>query len=384
MFIICCFFVNTIIGDIVDKNIDIDNRKLNQVLRICSKVLKRLHVLVLILSIYIGILIVSKLNIMLFVTTILKILSPLFIGIVIAWLFRPLIRWLTNRGMNRIFSVILVYIVIILVCYLVLRSFIPIFTKEASEFINIIPNILNHLSNMLDGICQKFKIDFSDIGSIIPNEVNKFALERGRDIPITVVNLIKGISSFLLGLIIGFYLLITDGTFIDDALNNFLKKDTYEFVVKINIILRNYVKGTLLSSFLVFILSTIAFYIVGLKGALLFGLICGLTNIIPFIGPYLGALIPVLVGFTKGITFGIIVAIVVFVIQTIEGNVIHPLIMSKSIKIHPVSVIISLLVFGYFFGIIGMIVATPLIAILKELYFYVVKRYDSYKRKLIR
>ena len=50
--------------------------------------------------------------------------------------------------------------------------------------------------------------------------------------------------------------------------------------------------------------------------------------------------------------------------------------MSKSIKVHPVTVIISLLVFGYFFGIVGMVIATPLVAILKELYFYLVKKYN--------
>ena len=124
-----------------------------------------------------------------------------------------------------------------------------------------------------------------------------------------------------------------------------------------------------------FILSTISFYILGLKGALLYGFICGITNIIPFIGPYMGASIPVLIAFTKSISFGIIVSIVIFVIQTIEGNIIAPIIMSKSVYIHPITSIISLLIFGYFFGIIGMIIAIPIAAIGKELYLYYKKNY---------
>ena len=146
----------------------------------------------------------------------------------------------------------------------------------------------------------------------------------------------------------------------------------------------NYVKGTLLSSFLVFILTSIMFYIFNLNGALLLGFICGITNIIPFIGPYIGAVIPILIGFTKGSTFGILIMITIFIIQAIEGNIIHPIIMSKSINIHPVTVIISLLVFGYFFGVVGMVIASPLIAILKELYFYLIKKYNSYKRSISR
>lgn len=76
--------------------------------------------------------------------------------------------------------------------------------------------------------------------------------------------------------------------------------------------------------------------------------------------------------------------ITIFIIQAIEGNIIHPIIMSKSINIHPVTVIISLLVFGYFFGVVGMVIASPLIAILKELYFYLIKKYNSYKRSISR
>ena len=66
------------------------------------------------------------------------------------------------------------------------------------------------------------------------------------------------------------------------------------------------------------------------------------------------------------------------VIQTIEGNVIQPIIMSKSVKVHPVTSIISIVVFGYFFGIYGIIFAIPLVASIKEIYFYIKKKYSDY------
>ena len=80
----------------------------------------------------------------------------------------------------------------------------------------------------------------------------------------------------------------------------------------------------------------------------------------------------------------LIVTIMIFIVQTIEGNIIQPIIMSKSVKIHPVTSIISLLIFGYFFGILGMIFAVPLIASLKEMYYYLVKKYKNYKRNLVK
>ena len=365
----------------MDKYTDIDNKKLNQVLRVSSKVLKKLYIFVILISIYVVLLIISKLNIMNICITLLQILSPLFIGIIITWLLRPIITWLVNKNINKIFSVSVVYLIILFLFYILISTFIPIFINEINEFINMVPKLLNDLIDIINKSFSSINLEM--LKTEIINYSNDFASKTSKDIPITLINTFSSITSFALGLIIGFYLLITDTKYITD-IKNYIKKDTYDLLKQIDTILRNYVKGILLSSLLIFILSSIVFYIVGIKGALLFGFICGITNIIPLIGPYIGAVLPTLLAFTKSIGTGILTIVMIFIIQTIEGNIIHPLIMSKSIKVHPVTVIISLLVFGYFFGVVGMIISTPLVAILKLLYFYLLKKYDSYKRKLVR
>lgn len=359
----------------MEKNVNIDNKRLNQLIKVSNKVFKNLHILVLVLTVYVSIKILNNLNIIHFFITLLKVLSPLFIGILIAWLLRPIVNYLENHNMNRLFALIIVYLLILFIFYISLITFIPRFIKELGEFIKVFPNIL-------DSFFNNFKfINFSIYEPKISSMLNDFITSTSKSLPMTFMNFIGGISSFIVGFIIGFYLLISN-TWV--TINANIKKDTYELVMNINNILRNYVKGTLLSSFIVFILSTIIFYIIGLDSALLFGFICGVTNIIPFIGPYIGASIPVLVAFTKNTTFGIIVTVMIFAVQTIEGNIIQPIIMSKSVKIHPVTSIISLLIFGYFFGILGMVFAVPLIASLKEIYFYLLKKYKNYKRNLVK
>lgn len=359
----------------MEKNVNIDNKRLNQLIKVSNKVFKNLHILVLVLTVYVSIKILNNLNIIHFFITLLKVLSPLFIGILIAWLLRPIVNYLENHNMNRLFALIIVYLLILFIFYISLITFIPRFIKELGEFIKVFPNIL-------DSFFNNFKfINFSIYEPKISSMLNDFITSTSKSLPMTFMNFIGGISSFIVGFIIGFYLLISN-TWV--TINANIKKDTYELVMNINNILRNYVKGTLLSSFIVFILSTIIFYIIGLDSALLFGFICGVTNIIPFIGPYIGASIPVLVAFTKNTTFGIIVTIMIFAVQTIEGNIIQPIIMSKSVKIHPVTSIISLLIFGYFFGILGMVFAVPLIASLKEIYYYLLKKYKNYKKNLVK
>ena len=348
---------------------DIDSKKINQLLKISNLVLKNINLLILLVIIYIGLIIINKLHIFSSLLVLIKLLSPLFIGIVTSWLLRPIVNYLVSKNMNKIFAVVTLYILIIFFIYISLITFIPIFIKELIEFINKIPELINIVTESFKFI----KIDgFTD--NMI-SSISNIALSTTKDIPIRCISIIKSISSILIGLIIGFYLLIEN---INIRFKKIIKKDTYIFIKKTNSILRNYVKGTLLSALIVFIFSTILFYILGLESPLLFGLICGVTNIIPFIGPYIGGAVPVLVAFTKRTTFGIIVVVVIFIIQTIEGNIINPIIMKKSVNVHPVVSIISLLVFGYLFGIIGMVLAVPIVAIIKELYFYLLKKH---KRK---
>ena len=95
---------------------------------------------------------------------------------------------------------------------------------------------------------------------------------------------------------------------------------------------------------------------------MLLGMICGVTDLIPYVGPYIGGGVAVLVGFTESKRLGILCLIVCLVVQVIESYVLQPMVMSKSIKISPVLIIVGLLLFGRMFGVFGMIMATPILA----------------------
>ena len=138
---------------------------------------------------------------------------------------------------------------------------------------------------------------------------------------------------------------------------------------------KDFVQGTLLISFIVFLITSILFAIVGLPSPMLFGLICGVTNIIPYIGPWVGGAIAAIVGFTVSPLVGILAIVICFVSQQIDGIILQPIIMGKTMKLHPVTIMIGLLVFGYFFGMLGMIIATPCIACMKVIIMYIENKY---------
>ena len=130
---------------------------------------------------------------------------------------------------------------------------------------------------------------------------------------------------------------------------------------------------------MVFVCDTVGFAIIGLNGAFLFGLFCGITDLIPYIGPYIGAGVAAIVGFSQSPILGIGILIIALIVQIIENYVLQPVVMSKATQIHPIIIILGLLVFGHFFGIVGMILATPVLSILKVVYKFCKNKYFSKK-----
>ena len=136
---------------------------------------------------------------------------------------------------------------------------------------------------------------------------------------------------------------------------------------------------SLVISFILMIVSLIGFAIIGLKAPLLIAMFCAITNLIPYIGPYMGAAVAALVGFSQSSVVGILTLVFIFIVQTLEGNFLTPLFMSKKMNLHPVTILISLLIFEHFFGIIGMVIATPVTALLKIIFNFFDEKFEFFE-----
>jgi predicted PurR-regulated permease PerM len=119
----------------------------------------------------------------------------------------------------------------------------------------------------------------------------------------------------------------------------------------------------------------IGLIISGISSPLLFAIFCGITNIIPYFGPYIGGIPTVIVAFSISPMCGIIAAITIIIVQFIDGNIINPIVVGKATDIHPITIVIGLLVFEHYFGIIGMIIATPVIGAIKILFHFFNEKY---------
>lgn len=355
---------------------EINKRELNEVITLGKKILQILYVLVFIACIYIITIVCKEWKIWQFMITLLKIVFPLFIGIGIAWLFDPFVKWLNKKGIRRGLGTLITYIFLLGIIAILIGSIFPLLIDQINEFAKSVPGIIETVKTWLENIFASFEnIEGFNVESFqndVFKKIGEFGTGLTKELPgmsITIVRaFISGIGTILVGLVIGFYLLISFDNANDTIITIIPKrfqKTLQELINKSNHSLRKWVQGALLDSTLIFIVTSLALFLVGLKAPLLFGLFCGITNVIPYAGPYIGGAPAVIVGFSQSPTIGILTLICIFVIQFIEGNFFQPLIMSKTTKLHPVTIMLGLLIFGHFFGIIGMVISTPIISICK-------------------
>ena len=297
-----------------------------------------LNVLIMLLIILISIFIIRYLKIIGFCTVLLSILKPLFFGYIISWILKPIVD---KIKCNRVVITLVIYILFLII--LILFNLVPLIFKEIK---NIIPTIMNYINNNIyfNAIYKTLNIK-----NIFNNNI--------RSMNSYVNNIFGVVLNIFYSFIFGFYFLSS-------------KKNRGYFNFIPNKYLRLYIKSILLDTLFIFILLSIIFNIVGLDNALIFALFCSLTNIIPYIGPYIGGIPAVIIGLSKSFNYGITILLIILIVQAIENNIIQPLLVSKNVKLNPIIILLGIIIFSHFFGILGMVISTPIIIILKNIIFY--------------
>ena len=378
-----------------DNKEPLDNGKINEVMTLSKQVLKILKLLLIFVAAYLVILLLKETGILKFLLTVLKVLMPLFIGFIIAWLFNPVVKWMETKHIKRTFGTIIIYVVFCIILYAIIATFIPLLSNQISEFAKIIPEVFETVkhwaSNLIDTLNNIQNIDVESIKSEVIEKANEMAVGLSKALPNALFGFVSGTFSVLgtlgIGLVIGFFFLVS----FDNTSNLFgfipkkYRKSAIELIDEVNGSLRKYVQGAIIDCSVVFVLCSVGLWIVGLDAPLLFGLFCGLTNIIPYAGPYIGGAPAVIVGLTQDPLVGILSLVVIVVVQFLEGNILQPFIMAKTTKLHPVSIMLGLLVFGHFFGMLGMLLSTPILAAFKTIFMFFDRKYgimDQEKSKV--
>ncbi len=370
------------------KNNQINNNDLNGLISLGKKILNLIYIIS-IVGIILGILVVIKeLKVMPFILELLGVLSSFFIGFIFAWLFRPLVKKMNKKLPNAVSS-LLVFSGVVIIIILFMYVFIPLLYNEVNELAGKIPSIIEVSSNKAETILDRIDIEQFDVSKIVDETiagVKVYFTDLTKSLPNSIINvflsLFSGIGTFVMGLIIGLYMLMdydNIGKFMKKLLPKKYRSEISDLFNEIGVEARKCVNGTLTVACMVFVCDSIGFALVGLDAPVLFGLFCGITDLIPYIGPYIGGAAAVIVGFTNSTFIGAATLIICIIVQVLESYVLQPIVMSKVSNLHPVVIIIGLLIFGHFFGILGMVLATPTMAIINVILKYTLGKINNRK-----
>ena len=310
------------------------------------------------------------------------ILVYLSISLIITIILTPLILFLKRRlKFNNSLAAITSMSGLILIIGLLIKSFIPLLVEQARNL-----SLLNstELQTSVNKIIEKysdlyFTNDSNFINSIINSKLfNQLDLSYITEL---LNNIIAGLGSFSIGIFtiifITFFFLRDSEIIINKIkllIPKGIKSNVNESISQINNLLSRYFLALIIQITILFILYLILLSIVGINNILIIAFLCALLNLIPYVGPLISGFLLTILTLTNyiDIDFGaIILSKVIYVVigfvivQAIDNFLIQPILFSKSVKSHPLEIFLVILIFGYIFGITGLILAVPSYTIIK-------------------
>lgn len=302
------------------------------------------------------------------------ILVPLLLGGVLYYISEPLQRVLEKRGMPRWGSLITIVVILagLLTGFLMLVGS-PI-ANQVNKLVENTPTIAKDIEKTFN-----YVLDNRENLPPLPPQVEEFIGSVTNSIQDIAVTSSKYLVSFVSGAVsVTFTLILVPFFFI------FMLKDHEKFAPQIygifsgkrrtwvkqtlediDNVLRSYVQGQVLVSFLLAIMMYIGYLIIGLEYSLLLALVAFFMNMIPFIGPWLSLVPAVIVALIHDPILVIWVGVITLIAQQVESNFITPNVMGKSLDIHPLTVISIVLAAGNIAGFIGILIAIPTYCVIK-------------------
>ena len=252
----------------------------------------------------------------------------------------------------------------------------PDLAKQASQLSSALPSALSRFGARIGELASRF--DVPGIREVAPSASTLASL--GRPLLGGALGLFKSLASVVLGLVVvvfvAFYLAASPQPAVNWVVRLFppdRRVRARQVLAKIRTSLLGWLVGRLLSMVTVGILATVALHLIGIRGALVLGIITGLADFVPFVGPIVAAIPPLLLGFAGGPLDALWVLFAYIAIQQVEGNLITPLIMEETASLHPAVVIVAVTVLGSAFGFLGALLALPATvvaaALVEELWF---------------
>lgn len=291
-----------------------------------------------------------------------EILSIIVFSAILSYLMLPLVSRF-EKGCARSISIICAFLLIASIFLAIIMLLIPSLAHQAVQFFEMLPQYFLGAEEFLKGLPL-----FENLGISVDAIKNKLLESFTPKGEFNIGQAISRITMWLLTPIVAFYFLLDrekiGGIFLYLLPKQIKEKSIYTFR-KINSQLRDYVFSQALLIVVISAISFVLLLLFSFEYPLVLGLIVGIFNIIPYIGPIIGSIPAVLIASSGGIDKVILAVVLMVVIQQIDNVIVHPLVIGKTVKVHPLVVLLSVLIGNELFGVFGMILSVPLYIVIK-------------------
>ncbi|MBU9720668.1 MULTISPECIES: AI-2E family transporter [Bacillaceae] len=306
-----------------------------------------------------------------FFEIVLRIIVPFFVAGLIAYVLHPIVEKLSKKNIPRPISILIIYTLFLVFFIWILFKGTPYIMEEGQEFIEHMPQMAETYASFVNTIHEQAEV----LPSTFQDRAEQW-LQAGEAY---IAESLTKVGGFLRQLMDWMLILIVIPFLVFYLLKDMMlvrkvcwyltpkafREEGERLVKEIDESLGAYIRGQLLVCIAVGILAYIGFIIIDMPYALLLAVFIGLTNVIPYFGPIIGMVPVVFIALTESFQLVIFAVIVTFIVQIVEGNILAPIIVGKSLHMHPVLIIFALVVGGEVAGVIGLILSVPILTVLR-------------------
>lgn len=320
-----------------------------------------------------------------------SILLPFFAGMMLAYFLDPIADRLEKIGLSRLAATVVILIVFLIAFALGLMLVIPVLASQLSDFLSRLPDYISKLQGLVTSFDPEWLSETLGVDPASLREGINSLMTQGAGVLTGLAGslwssgktLIDIGGLFVIAPVVAFYMLL-DWDKMVATVDSWIPRDHLTTVRQIahdvDTAVAGFVRGLGTLCLILGIFYAIGLTIVGLNFGLLIGLFAGLISFIPYVGSLLGLVLSVgvaLVQFWPDWHWVVVVAVIFFSGQFLEGNILQPNLVGKSVGLHPVWLMFALFAFGALFGFVGMLVAVPAAAAVGVLVRFSLQRYLS-------
>lgn len=274
----------------------------------------------------------------------------------------PLVNWAQKHRIPRGLSTAFLAIAFVGIVVGIMFYIVPLATDQFKQLARELPAIEHKIKSYFASIRARYPGLHLGMGGITIQSVAFTLLGAIGGAARITEDIILVISGAVIIFVTTIYTLINPEQLIDGsfrAVDAMHRPRLVAAAKRLSIQIRSWAFGVIISMITIFILTWLAMSLIGLKQAFLFGVIAGILELVPVVGPIMAAVPPIIVGLTVSPLTALWVIIAFIIIQQFENHVLIPMVMSRQVSLHPVTVIAWVLVMGSIYGIIGIFLATP-------------------------